>query len=306
MLLRSRAACSVARSGPRLSSIFSRSPGAGSAGLMCGNGKIKSVPPTASAAGEAGVTRNNPITLSDPTADRWFYRVGRLMTTLHEGCWLDCLSANHLNAVTAARFGESQYYASTKLNLSGFFNSETTVLDRHFRRGSRILDAAAGAGREVLALRKAGFEAEGFESSLPLPRANQAIFDRVGQPRHVIPCAPRQRSPGPATYAGLIVGWAAYTHIPTKLWRIVFLQALRQRALPNSPGLIPFFTRSGCARYENLLCRTATILRLFLRVRKESLDPGDHLEWSRYVYRFTRDEVDTELRTAGFRSHALR
>ena len=85
----------------------------------------------------------------------------------------------------------------------------------------------------------------------------------------------------------------------TKQRRIAFIQALRQRALPHSPLLISFFTRQTHS-YEFVAYRTATLTRFFLRGNKE-LYPGDHIEWSRYVHRFTRDEVAAELKTAGFR-----
>lgn len=222
------------------------------------------------------------------------------MTALHEGVWLGCLGADDLNAVTAKHFDESRYYASAEHNLSGFFNWEPPLLERYFRRGSRILVAAAGAGREVLALRKAGFDAEGFECSLPLVRASERIFEQLGEPKYVTYCPPDSVPSGPSIYDGLIVGWGGYTHIPTKRRRIAFLQALRQRTLPHSPLVISFFPRNTHS-YDTVLYRTATLCRFFLRRDKELLDPGDHLEWSRYVHRFTRDEVEGELRTAGFR-----
>jgi hypothetical protein len=106
-------------------------------------------------------------------ADSWFSRLVRIMTALHEGFWLGFLNADDLSAITAARYGESQYLASTEHNLSGFFSWETPVLERYFRRGSRVLVGAAGAGRELLALHKCGFEADGFECCLPLVRASQ-------------------------------------------------------------------------------------------------------------------------------------
>lgn len=236
-------------------------------------------------------------------ADRWFKRLVGVMTALHEGVWLGCLNADDLSAVTAKHFDESQYYASNEHNLSGFFNWEPPLLDRYFRRGSRILVAAAGAGREILALRKAGFDAEGFDCSLPLVRASEKIFDQLGEPKYVTHCPPNSVPPGPQgapIYDGLIVGWSAYTHIPTKLRRIAFLQALRERALPHSPLLISFFPRVTYS-YDVVVYRTATLCRFFLRGDRELLNPGDHLEWSRYVHRFSRDEVEAELRTAGFR-----
>jgi hypothetical protein len=234
-------------------------------------------------------------------ADGWFDRLVTSLKAFHEGFWLGCLSPDDLNTVTAKHFDQSRHYASTEHNVSGFAEWETPVLDHHFRGRSHILVAAAGAGREVLALRKAGFKADGFECSMPLVRASHAIFDQLGELEYVIPCAPDNVPPGPAIYDGLIVGWSAYTHIPTRLRRIVFLRALRERALPGSPLLVSFFIRSNGSRYETLVRRAASLSRLFLRGRQESLEPGDRLEWSRYVYRFTRDELDAELSLAGFR-----
>ena len=231
-------------------------------------------------------------------ADRWFKRLVGVMTAVHEGVWLGCLSADDLNAVTAKHFDESQFYASNAHNHSGFLDWELPLLDRYFRRESRILVAAAGAGREILALRKVGFDAEGFECSLPLVRASQEIFDQLGESKYVTYCPPDTVPSGAPAYDGLIVGWSAYTHIPTRLRRIAFLLALRQRASPHSPLLISFFTRlpESC---DGVVYRTATLCRFF--GDRELLSPGDHLEWSRYVHRFTRDEVEGELGTAGFR-----
>jgi hypothetical protein len=231
-------------------------------------------------------------------ADRWFKRVVGVMTAVHEGVWLGCLSADDLNAVTAKHFDESQFYASNAHNLSGFSDWEPPLLDRYFRRESRILVAAAGAGREILALRKVGFDAEGFECSLPLVRASQEIFGQLGESKYVTYCPPDTVPSGPPVYDGLIVGWSAYTHIPTRLRRVAFLQALRQRALPQSPLLISFFTRLPDSR-DHLVYRIARLCRFF--GDRELLSLGDHLEWRRYVHRFTRDEVEAELRTAGFR-----
>jgi hypothetical protein len=233
-------------------------------------------------------------------ADRWFNLLARVMTGLHEGFWLGCLSGDDLNTVTAEHFGKSRFYRSTEHNLSGFFNWEAPLLERHIRQGSRILVAAAGAGREILALRKAGFYAEGFECNLPLVSAGQEIFERLGEANHIIPCAADSVPPGPQTYDALIIGWSAYTHIPTKIRRISFLQALRQRAVPGSPLIVSFFTRNEHSPIENVVYRTGATVRFLLRGRKEPLEPGDHLEWSRYVHRFTRGELEAELRSAGF------
>lgn len=234
-------------------------------------------------------------------ANRWFNRLVRFAEAMHEGFWLGCLSADELNAVTAEHFDQSRYYASAEHNLSGFFEWEKPLVDGCFRRGSRILVAGAGAGREVLALRKAGFDAEGFECSLPLVRASEQIFSRLGESRYLTFCEPDSVPPGPPIYDGLVVGWGAYTHIPTKARRIAFLQALGRRALPHSPLLISFFARSSGSRDEVLVHRTARLARFFLRGRKEPLELGDRISFARFVHRFSRNEAEAELKTAGFR-----
>lgn len=235
-------------------------------------------------------------------SDRWLNRLVKLLTSLHEGCWLGWLAADDLNAVTDERYGKSQWYKSTEHNVSGLFDWETAVLGRHFQPASRILVAAAGAGREVLALRRAGFRADGFECNTTLLHASRRIFRQVGEPDNsVTPCAADCVPAGPAIYDGIIVGWSAYTHIPTKQRRIAFLRALRERALPRAPVLLSFFTRDQDSRYEEVVYRTARLWRFILCRHKEPLDRGDRLTLDQCIHFFTRDEVEAELRAAGFK-----
>jgi hypothetical protein len=234
-------------------------------------------------------------------ADRWFSKLVMAVTALHEGFWLGCLSADDLNAVTAEHFANSRFFSSTEHSLSGLFNWEKSALDRYFRQGSRIMVAAAGAGRQILALRKLGFDAEGFECSPALRRASERIFQQEGESKRVIACDPDSVPPGPAIYDGVIVGWTAYTHIPTKLRRVAFLRALRGRALPNSPVLVSFFAHPKDPGQENWVHRVATFCRFFLRGRKEPPELGDRISYGRYSRSFTEDEVVIELKTAGFR-----
>jgi len=233
-------------------------------------------------------------------ADGWFNRFVRLAAVVHEGFWLGCLSADDLNAITAEHYDHSHESASPEHNLRGFLDWERSVVQQHFPPGSRILVAAAGGGREVLALRRAGYQADGFECNPVLVQASDAIFEQLGEPRGVMFCPADRVPPGPPVYGGLIVGWSAYTHIPTRARRVAFLQALRQRALPGAPVLLSFFTRAGSSRYDTFVCRMAGVSRALLRGRKEPLELGDHLGWS-YNHLFTREEIEGELREAGVR-----
>ena len=233
-------------------------------------------------------------------ADQWFTRWISIAGALHEGFWLGVLRADDLDAITAGHYGQSQEYASAEHNQRGLFDWERVVVEQYFQPGSRILVAAAGAGREILALRQAGFQVEGFDCSPTLVQAGDALFDGLGERRGVTLCAAGQVPCGPALYQGLIVGWTGYTHIPTRRRRIAFLEGLRNRAMPGAPVLISFFPRDRSSQYENLNYWIARVSRFLFRGRKEEPEPGDHLGWC-FSHTFTREEVEAELRAAGFR-----
>ena len=233
-------------------------------------------------------------------SDQWFTRLVSVAGAIHEGFWLGYLSADDLDAITRDHYHNSQEYASPEHNQRGLFDWERVVVEQYFQPGSRILVAAAGGGREILALRQAGFQAEGFDCSPTLVQAADALFDGLGERRGVTLCAAGQVPSGPALYQGLIVGWTGYTHIPTRGRRIALLEGLRHRAMPGAPVLISFFPRDRFSQYEDLNYWTARVSRFLFRGRKEEPEPGDHLGWC-FSHTFTREEVEAELRAAGFR-----
>jgi len=233
-------------------------------------------------------------------ADSWFNRSVRLATAIHEGLWLGGLSADELNAVTAAHYGQSQESTSPEGNLRGFFDWERNAVERYFRAGSHVLVAGAGGGREVLALRRAGYSAEGFECNPALVDASHAIFDQLHEARGVFLCPPDQVPPGSSSYSAVIIGWTAYSHIPSRQRRVAFLRALRKRTFPDSPVLLSFFARPGSSPYDVLAFRVANSIRSLVGGRKEPVELGDHLNWS-YSHWFTREEIESELRDAGIR-----
>ena len=235
-------------------------------------------------------------------ADRWFQRFSKLGSALHRGFWLGCLAPDDLNAITAGQYADSQSLTSLEYMRGGFFDWENTLVHRYFHPGSRILVAAAGTGREILALRSAGLDADGFECNTNLLGAGQKIFAQLGEAYSVTLCAPDRVPSGSVTYDGLLVGWGGYMHIPTSRRRIQFLRALRDRAQPHSPLLLSFFTRAAeSSRCDLIAYRVARICRtLRLAPKNDSVELGDDLDAGQYVHRFTRDELQAELGDAGF------
>jgi hypothetical protein len=234
-------------------------------------------------------------------ANRWVNRLVNLAKAMHKGFWLGCLNADDLNTLTANRYSASKEFTSRQHLESGLSDWELPVVERYFRKGSRILVGAAGTGREVLALRKAGFKAEGFESNPTLLQVGQTFFAAMGHSNPVFFCLPDNVPPGLADYDGLIVGWGGYTHIPTRIRRVAFLQALRRRALPDAPLMLSFLTRDERSRYDRLSYRISRFIGSLFRPAQEPPEPGDDLELSDFTHRFTRTELESDLQAAGFR-----
>lgn len=233
-------------------------------------------------------------------ADSWFNSFVRMLSGVHEGFWLGVLSISELNALTAQHYDSSQESASPEHNMRGLFDWELAAVDRYFQPGTRVLVAAAGGGREVLALRRGGYDVEGFECNSSLVEAGNAMLGGLGEPRGISLSAPDEVPAGLPVYGGVIVGWSAYSHIPTRARRVEFLRALRQHTLPGSPVLLSFFTRAKDSSYETAVYRTATLIKSVVPGRTESSEVGDHLSWG-YSHWFTREEIEGELRQAGIR-----
>jgi hypothetical protein len=233
-------------------------------------------------------------------ADSWFNRFVKLLSGVHEGLWLGSLSIDELNVITAEHYEGSRESPSQEHNMRGLFDWELSAVNRYFPAGSCVLVAAAGGGREVVALRRAGYAAEGFECNPALVEAGNAILEELGLPRGIMLAPPDRVPAGLLVYGGVVVGWGAYTHIPTRGRRVEFLRALRQHTQPGSPLLLSFFTRAKYSGYDTVVYRMGTLIKRVVPGRKEPLEVGDHLTWG-YTHWFTRDEIENELREAGIR-----
>ena len=55
-----------------------------------------------------------------------------------------------------------------------------------------------------------------------------------------------------------------------------------------------------------VLDRTAMTVRFVLQAREEIFEVGDHLEWSRYVHRFTQEELHCGVNGSRFHTRMLR
>lgn len=194
-------------------------------------------------------------------------------------------------AAQPARYGHPDYVAS------GWFAWEAEAVERWFPRTGRVLVAAAGAGREMLALHRQGYAVEGFDPSAELRACSIEPFARAGLHAVVAPSEPDRCGPAVGPFDAVVVGWSAYGFIPTRARRVAFLSELAGVVQAGAPLLVSIWGRRPASRRYAVVLGAANGLR---RLRRDvPLAPGDDLE-PYFVHRFTRDELAAELRAAGF------
>jgi hypothetical protein len=223
-------------------------------------------------------------------------RLQMLLNAVHTGVWLGVLSRETMQEVDEAHFARAGAYNNEAHNLRGLFDWEARAVADFFAGRRTIGVIAAGAGREVLALSRQGFQAEGFECNPGLVAYAGDLLPRHGCQAAVRLIARDAAPTGAGPYDGVIVGWGAYMLIAGRARRIRFLRDLRPLLTDGAPVLLSFFTRSAHARLA-LTFRVARVLSRLLR--RTPPDLGDDLS-PMFVHRFDEAELVSELAEAGF------
>jgi hypothetical protein len=224
-------------------------------------------------------------------------RFRNLLDALFDGFWLGVLGRQQLYAISGAAFDKQRIYWTDEYNRQGLWGWEQRTLESHFAECSKLLVAAAGGGREVLALRRQGLEADGFDCHPSIVRFANEFLEREGMAPD-IQLAPYDGCPDyEKPHDGAIVGWGAYTQIRGRDRRIRFLKELRKRLKAGSPILVSCFiaprnwSRRVTAVIGNGLARL---------LGRDPVEVGDSMI-PNYVHLFTREELARELEDAGFR-----
>jgi SAM-dependent methyltransferase len=221
----------------------------------------------------------------------------RLARALHVGFWLGVLRREHLHLADELYYGGHGRYTDDAHNLSGLLGWEADAVDRHFGGVESVVVLGAGAGREVIALAERGLEVVGHEVHPALVAEGRRLLAERGLPATLEPMA-RDRCPELAgTFAGAVIGWAAYTHVQGRETRVRLLADLREHLVPGAPLLLSFLYRDGRERDFKLIAGLGSAVRRLLG--REPLDEGDTVVRT-YVHFFTRDEVRSELASAGY------
>jgi hypothetical protein len=229
-------------------------------------------------------------------ASRWFGRGLRVVRGAFDGFWLGVLTDAELDAIDTRYYDDRGSYRDADYNEQGLFAWETKVVEEHFGGCQRVVVTAAGGGREVLALRERGVEADGFECNATLAAAGRALLESRGYSDAVRRCA-RDEWPTTEAYDGAIAGWGSYMLIRGRRRRVAFLRGAARSLPSGSPLLVSFFSRSSIGPDLRLTAALGNVIRGL--TRRERLEAGDALA-PNFVHLFTQDGIREELKEGGF------
>jgi hypothetical protein len=177
-------------------------------------------------------------------------------------------------------------FESARFNYRGLFDWETEAVAEAIPSTSRILIAAAGGGREAIALARAGHDITAFDAAPDLVEACRMHMAQAGL-EGAVHYAPAGEVPeGLEGFDALIIGRGSLHHIPGRAQRIAFLKACRRTVAAGAPMLLGDF----------LVRPDTSPVRASGRGRIEA---GDFIG-SSFYHHFTRQEVALEFDEAGF------
>lgn len=233
-------------------------------------------------------------------AERLLLRIHNGIAVLIQGIALGLLSNKQLEGLTVLRYSTEASVASysepSYVN-SGLFTWERETIQRFFPRGGRILVAAAGAGREMIALARAGFAVDGFDCSSLLVEAGRQELQKqkIDAKLHYVPSSAVPTHGG--HYDAVLVGFSGYMYIPGRDRRIRFLRDLCGFLDTDAPVMVSF-TEGSYGKRRAWTAKIGTALRMLRRA--ESVEEGDCLK-AGFQHHFVQQQIVSEMSEAGLR-----
>ncbi len=232
----------------------------------------------------------------------WSSRAFRIVhagtQAVFEGVWMGLLPEQSYDVISEKSYGSGKEYTNDRYLDRGFHFWEELAVRAWFAPGSRVIVAAAGGGRELIALERSGFAAAGFECSRAMVQAGQLALAARGIAATLEWAAPCIVPPMNGRFDGAIVGWNGYCYISPRSRRIAFLKSLRAQLPQDAPILVSTAVRIPQARAPAWIARIANAVRT-CTFRPPVFEPGDSFE-GRPKMHFTRRQLEHELTDAGF------
>lgn len=225
-------------------------------------------------------------------------QVHNFLYAIISGFWLGVMSEESLDLADERYYCQIKKYSNDRYNSFGLFRWEEVVIKSHFSNAKNFLLIAAGGGREALALAKMGFVVDSYECNSKLIESGNILLQKNGIDKK-ISYLPRNAVPSEIKiYDGIIIGWAAYTHIRGHNQRLAFIQKLHQ-FLKNSESalMVSFEVRRSPSEQEKVIKFVSNIFRCLSH--RDKVELGDRLI-PVFAHYFSEDEIKKEFVKAGY------
>lgn len=231
-------------------------------------------------------------------AFRIFHQLHSAIQSLFEGFWMGLLPDSAVDIISQKSYEDGGNYILDQRLDSGLQFWEEIAVQRFFPPGCRVLVGAAGGGREVIALARAGFAAEGFECCRPMVEAGKRALLKRGIESRLEWAPPCRMPANQQVWDAAIIGWNGYTYMSPRQRRLAFLGDLREHLQPGAPVLLSGALRSRNTGQLFWTPRIANAVRI-LTFRTAVFTTGTRFP-GRPRHEFTRSELEAEVTAAGF------
>ena len=218
------------------------------------------------------------------------------VAALIQGVSLGVLNNEQLERLTEQRYANSfASYAEESYVNSGLFIWEREAIQRYFPAGGHILVAAAGAGREMIALANEGFQVDGFDCCAPLVKWGREELMKHGIHARLDYAPPSTLPECDGRHDAVLVGFSGYMYIPGRDRRISFLRDLSRCLNQDAPIMLSFMEGEN-GRRRVWTARIGTAIRKLRRLNP--VEEGDSLK-DGFQHHFVREEISSEMNEAG-------
>jgi SAM-dependent methyltransferase len=209
------------------------------------------------------------------------------------------LRLHHLRGAIANGWGE--FGRHEHQILSGLMPWEQALFDGSLKPDDRILVVGCGTGRDLIALLRSAYRAEGLDVSPRAIARGRRMLEREGLSAELY-TGPIESVALPGRFDVFIFSWFCYSYIPQSETRIAVLRKVKAHLKPGGRILISYIPADRPPRWLPI-----RLTQLVARLTGSDWRPefGDHVGpaggWTdvHYEHQFQDGELEQEARAAG-------